>query len=94
MTPLQLSALWDAWKVRERASDRRAALMPWLYAESNRDRKQTARPFTIEDFMPSTEPQRVQSPEEVVEQQMLAMEQFRMLQDALIEQGTVRPNNA
>ena len=52
MTPWQLSALWDAWKHRANAWDRRAALMPWLYAEAHRDRKTRAEPWRIEDFMP------------------------------------------
>lgn len=85
MTPRQLAALWDAWKQRERAQDRRAALMPWVYAESHRDRDKHPQPIRIEDFMPG-EAKPVQSQEELVEQQMLTMMQFRLYQDVMLEQ--------
>lgn len=86
LTPRQIAALWLAWREHERTHDRRAALMPWLYAESKRDREKQQRAFTLEDFMPSDEPQRVQSPKELVDNQMLAMEQWRIYYEVMAEQ--------
>ncbi len=72
MTPRQIRAMWDAWKLRERAHDRRAALMPWLYAEAHRDRKRRAEPWRIEDFMPG-EPKPAGPVAEVDSRQVFAL---------------------
>lgn len=52
LTPADLDRLIEAWEARERREDYRAGVVACLIANSNRDRKETPRPFRVSDFFP------------------------------------------